>query len=81
MNLRVIEEFYIGNIYDLRKILWGGAIDTIDKIIDEGKEDEFLEFFECLFDTDEPKNLTKINDVIWFENEAIYEYIGIDYEK
>ena len=54
---------------------WSGGIDTKQRIIDEGKESEF----EIIIDELYPDGLTdtKLNDILWFEEEWIFESLGI----
>lgn len=54
---------------------WSGAKDTQDKIIEKGKEKEFDNMIEELY----PDGLTdtELNDLLWFEEEWIYETLGI----
>jgi hypothetical protein len=55
---------------------WSGAIETKDKIIKEGKGDEFENLIDELF----PEGLTetKLNDVLWFEDEMLFNELGIE---
>lgn len=58
---------------------WSGAKDTKEKIIEEGKEDEFDSMIEELY----PDGLseTTLNDILWFEEDWIYETLGIDNDE
>lgn len=58
---------------------WSGAIYTKDKIIEEGKEDEFEALIEELY----PDGIdeTGLNDLLWFEDNWIYETLGITDEE
>jgi len=55
---------------------WSGATDTKNTIIEEGKADEFNDMIEDLY----PNGLseTTLNDILWFEDEWIFETLGID---
>ena len=68
--MKVYEEL---NLRDFNA--WSGAIETKNKIIDAGKEEEFEEFIEEIY----PDGLsaTKLNDILWFDNEMIIEMLGI----
>lgn len=57
---------------------WSGAVETQNRIINEGKEDLFDELIEDVF----PQGIgeTELNDLLWFEEEWIFESIGIDIE-
>ena len=54
---------------------WAGAVDTQKKIISADKADEFDSMIEELY----PDGLTdtQLNDILWFEEEWIYETLGI----
>ena len=67
------------NFDDLYKNSWSGAIDTLNRIQDENKEDELMEFLEEQFQ-DVPTE-TEVNDFLWFESEYIYESLGISDEE
>lgn len=58
---------------------WSGAIYTKDKIIEEGKEDEFEALIEELY----PDGIdeTGLNDLLWFEDKWIFETLGITDEE
>ena len=57
---------------------WSGAKDTLNKLIELDKCDE-LEF---ILDDLYPDGLTdtQLNDILWFDNEWIYETLGIEEE-
>lgn len=54
---------------------WSGAVDTKERFIEEGKEDEF----ENLIDEMYPEGISSVhlNDLLWFESDWIYETLGI----
>ena len=60
---------------DLKDKCWSGAIDTLQKIEEEGKEDELIKLLLDIF-ADIPTE-TEINDFLWFEDSYIYENLGI----
>ena len=55
---------------------WSGAKDTLNKLIELDKCEE-LEF---ILDDLYPDGLTEtqLNDILWFEDEWIYETLGIE---
>ena len=57
---------------------WSGAKDTLNKLIELDKCDD-LEF---ILDDLYPDGLTdtQLNDILWFEDEWIYETLGIEEE-
>ena len=58
---------------------WSGAKDTQEKIINENKEQEFDQLIEELY----PDGLdeTQLNDILWFEEDWIFEQLGISDEE
>jgi hypothetical protein len=54
---------------------WSGAVDTKDRIIEEGKAGDFDSIMEDLY----PDGLseTQLNDILWFEEDWIFEMLGI----
>lgn len=63
------------SVYDLYDELWSGAEDTMRKIIDAGKEDEFEQlWYETWADV---PDLTEVNDWLRFEDEDVLNALGI----
>jgi hypothetical protein len=58
---------------------WAGAVETQERIIKEGKEIWFEHEIEELY----PEGLTdtELNDLLWFEEEWIYDLLGITEEE
>lgn len=58
---------------------WSGAVDTKNRIIEEGKEREF----ENLMDECYPEGMTEtqMNDILNFEEEWIFDCLGISDEE
>ena len=58
---------------------WSGAKDTLNKLIELDKCDD-LEF---ILDDLYPDGLTEtqLNDILWFDDEWIYETLGIETEE
>ena len=58
---------------------WSGAVDTKERIIQEGKADEFDNLIEELY----PDGLseTQLNDILWFEEDWLFEMLGISDEE
>ena len=65
------------NIADFKA--WGGAIDTLDRIIAEDKCDELESILEDLY----PDGIseTKLNDLLWFDDETVFNWLGIRTES
>ena len=66
----------INDFYELEKMCWSGAVDTIADIQNANKETEFMNFLEMVF-CDEVPTDTDVNDFIWFERDYIYENLGL----
>ena len=58
---------------------WSGAVETKERILKEGKEEEF----EMLIDELCYKcpTATELNDYLWFDSEEIYISLGIKEEE
>ena len=58
---------------------WSGAVEMQNKILAEGKADDF----EALIDELYPDGLseTALNDILWFENEWLTETLGLTPEE
>lgn len=58
---------------------WSGAVDTKQAIIEAGKEEEFDNLIEELY----PDGLseTQLNDILWFEENWIFESLGMIEEE
>ena len=58
---------------------WSGAVDTLDRIQREGKCAELENILEELY----PDGMTEteLNDLLWFDSESVYEWLGIRSEE
>ena len=58
---------------------WSGAVDTKETIINAGKDKDFEYLIEELY----PEGLTdtQLNDLLWFEEDWIFEMLGIEIEE
>ena len=58
---------------------WSGAKDTLDRIQREGKCEELENILEDLY----PDGMTEteLNDLLWFDSESVYEWLGIRSEE
>ena len=75
--MQVIKEF--NGFYDLKENSWSGAIDTLNVIAENDMETEFMDFLEMYFCDSVPTE-TELNDLLWFEDEYIFEQLGIERE-
>lgn len=62
---------------DLMEHCWSGAIDTLRTISENDKEDDLMALLAMDIFSDTP-DLTEVNDLLWFEDEWIFEMLGID---
>lgn len=58
---------------------WSGAKDTLERVINEGKCDLLEQILEDTYP--EGMTETELNDLLWFEPETIYEWLGIRSEE
>ena len=58
---------------------WSGAVETKQRIIEEGKSEEFDALIEELY----PDGLTdtQLNDILWFDGDWVFETLGIQDEE
>ena len=80
METNVLEIYDFNELYNSS---WSGAVDTLDTIRDNNKEEELIQLLNDLLSTywvDSGMDRTKLNDMLWFDREDIYERLGIDYE-
>ena len=56
-------------------IPWSGAVSTWEKIEEENKLDQLESTLEDLY----PDGLTEteLNDLLWFDEDSVYEWLGI----
>ena len=56
--------------YDYKENAWGGAISTLDDVVEQGREDEAMDIIEEYFSEDRLgyiPSATELNDFLWFE--------------
>ena len=58
---------------------WSGAVDTLNRVREEGKIEELQAQLEELY----PDGMTdtELNDLLWFEEDTIFEWVGIEPEE
>ena len=58
---------------------WSGAISTKERIISEGKSEDF----DYLIDELYPNGLseTQLNDILWFESDWVFKNLGISNDE
>lgn len=52
-----------------------GAVSTLDRIIAENKCDELESILEDIYP--DGMNETELNDLLWFESDTVFEWLGI----
>ena len=64
---------------DLMNNCWSGAIDTLNTINKWNKENELMEHLKDVFSSyfDIVPTMTEVNDYLRFEDEDIFEALGI----
>lgn len=68
------------DFYDLKNNVWEGAAYTLEKIIQQEKVTELMNLLDENFQEEIP-TITEVNDFLWFEDENVFEKLGIEYEK
>ena len=58
---------------------WSGAVNTLNRVIEEGKADTLESVLEDLYP--DGMDETQLNDILWFEPEWVYEVCGIRSES
>ena len=54
---------------------WSGAVSTLDRIREENKCSELENILEELYP--DGMDETELNDLLWFEEEQVFEWLGI----
>ena len=68
------------DFYDLQNECWSNAEDTLAKIAEYDMEDEFMDWLESYYG-DEIPTMTELNDLLRFEEDFVYESIGLDTDE
>ena len=77
MTITVTNEL---DFYDLMNQCWSGAVDTLKTIEENNMENALMALInECFCDV--APTLTQINDLLWFDDEWIFETLGISEEE
>ena len=66
---------------DLKKRCWSGAIDTLQKIEEEGeeKQEQLMNLLQEEFSS--TPSITEVNDLLWFEDDYIFENLEIEIKE
>ena len=73
----VIREDY--TFEELKEQVWSGAVDTMETVAENDKEEELMDLLEMEFCMETP-TMTEVNDFLWFETDFIFEHLGIENE-
>lgn len=65
--------------FNIYHTAWSGARNTVERIEDEGKGNEFMNLIEELYP--EGIDRTALNDLLWFDDDWIFESLGIKDEE
>lgn len=61
---------------DIYQNSWSGAVDTLNTISNEGKEDDLMELLDELYS--DGVDETELNDFLAFEDDYIFQNLDID---
>lgn len=61
---------------DIYQNSWSGAVDTLNTISNEGKEDDWMELLDELYP--DGVDETELNDFLAFEDDYIFQNLDID---
>lgn len=75
--MEIIKE--ANGFYQLKDELWSGALETMQIIEDNDKQNELMTLLEDVFY--EATDLTKINDYLWFDRDDILEQLDINEDE
>lgn len=64
---------------DIYQNSWSGAVDTLNTISNEGKEDDLMELLDELYLDGVDEN--ELNDFLWFDDNYIFNELGINLEE
>lgn len=64
------------NFNDLMDECWSGALDTLKTISENDKEEELMSLLALDVFGNTP-DLTEVNDLLWFDDEWVFEMLGI----
>ena len=64
---------------DIYQNSWSGAVDTLNTISNEGKEDDLMELLDFVYPNGVDEN--ELNDFLVFEDDYIFNELGINLEE
>lgn len=60
----------------LKAMAWCGAVDTLNTIEENEKEDEFMDLLEQIFGGEIPEDV-QVNDLLRFDSDYLFDLLGI----
>lgn len=74
--------YSINDFYALKEASWSGALYTLNEIEEKGKEEELIDYLNDIISSyDNGIEETMLNDILWFDCDAIYETLGISQDE
>lgn len=73
INVTTSNDWDFGDIY---RNAWDGAVDTLNIVLDEGKEDDLMELLDELYP--DGVDETELNYFLVFEDDYIFQNLDID---
>lgn len=64
---------------DIYQNSWSRAVDTLNTISNEGKEDDLMKLLDELYPDGVDEN--DLNDFLWFDDDYIFNELGINLEE
>jgi len=64
------------NGHELKGELWSGALDTLETITEKDKLQDLMGLLEDMYP--EPVGITTVNDLLWFEDEFVFEQLDME---
>ena len=61
--------------FELEGELWSGALDTLGTITQNDKLQDLMGLLEEMYP--EPVSITTINDLLWFDDDYLFEQLGV----
>ena len=61
--------------FELKDELWSAALDTLKVIMGNDKLPDLMNLLQELYP--EPVEITTINDLLWFDDDLVYEQLGL----
>ena len=69
----------LNNYWEIKNELWSGGLATYTEIENAGKDEEFNQLIEELYQ--DGIEITNLNDILWFDRDWVLEELGIQDEE